>query len=98
MDSSLQPTQPVSVLPEKLREEYCAILRDVQKEGVGCLETRTLQSCRGRVVDEACFTQVDNFIAELWEKGDHTLWSLDCLVYTGAVCICRKVSKPKEKN
>ncbi len=37
VDSRLQPTQPVSVLPEKLREEYCAILREVQKEGVGCL-------------------------------------------------------------
>ncbi len=49
-------------------------------------------------MDEACFTQVDNFIAELWERGDHNLWSLDCLVYTGAVCICRKVFKPKEKN
>ncbi len=51
--------------PNQFRFYLKNSVREVQKEGVGCLETRTLQSCRGRVVDEACFTQVDNFIAEL---------------------------------
>ncbi len=82
---------------EKLREEYCEELADALKVEVGCLDARVRVSCRGKRVDEDLFTSVDNLISQLWEKGERSLWRLNCMVYSAAVVIVGRASKPKGK-
>ena len=81
-----------------LREEFLTVLRKVEGRDVGDLSVRRRPSCQGIRVEGDLLTKVDLLIAELYERGEKSLWRLNCLVYTGAVVVETRARRSLTKS
>ena len=82
---------------EQLREEFLKVLREVESVEIGDLSGRKKPSCRGIRVAPELIASVDELIEEEWDRGEPTLWRLNCLVYAGAQVIEKRGRKNSKR-
>ena len=77
---------------DELRKEFLSVLRTVEACEGGDLSARP-SSCKGMPVSHQLLSAMDDLIVEEYEKGERSLWRLNCLVYAGAELVSSRVKQ-----
>lgn len=86
---------------EALRSDFQKELRRLpQRWEKGAFEKRSRPCCKGVRLNESLLREVDRLIAEEWgkRKRKRSFWSLNCLVYAGAMVIKNYKDKPHQPS
>ena len=75
---------------EELRKEFLLVLKTVESSEEGDLSRRGRTAYKGIVVLQKLLKAVDDLVVEEYQRGEPSLWRLNCLVYSGAELVSRR--------
>ena len=77
----------------ELHKEFLAVLRTVRGREEGDLSGRARPSCKGINVLQKLLRAADDLAVEEFQKGEPSLWRLNCLVYASAELVSRRTRR-----